>query len=414
MKGTVMRPSFYDAFSCVGGECRNNCCTVDWGILVTKEEFRKLRNMVKSEELQEVFRSCFIPTDKKETVKFNQCANYYITNQGGTGECPFLNEARLCKLYTECRPENMPRTCRVFPRFGNTFLGVQMATLSTGCEEVVRLLLAEKDGIRMTDSPREIVADLPFASGKQFIVNNRPIADYYGDLLVLIMGILQNRDYTFPERMLCLGIACQYIDKLEKRDELEKIPATVDDFLLQMEEEGSLHLHEQIKNMKKNRTLRILTVSKIVFQAKNSLSDWGDKMVEGLQMTKQQTGEKKYFLTCDEAILEEKEKAFLAFLQDKEHLFENLILNCVLVEGFPFGHQLGIWENYCLFALIYDCFYVLLMSIVKQNTTEEELIDAIVVLSRAILHSNKQKEHMEKFLHEQEWETLAHMAYMVL
>ena len=42
MKDIVLQPTFYDKFSCLGSDCKNNCCT-DWTIYFTKDEFRNIK-----------------------------------------------------------------------------------------------------------------------------------------------------------------------------------------------------------------------------------------------------------------------------------------------------------------------------------------------------------------------------------
>ena len=53
-KINVIKPSYYDTFQCIGGTCRQSCCS-NWNITLSKEEFKKTKKALKSDMIKEIF-----------------------------------------------------------------------------------------------------------------------------------------------------------------------------------------------------------------------------------------------------------------------------------------------------------------------------------------------------------------------
>ena len=138
MKDIVLQPTFYDKFSCLGSDCKNNCCT-DWTIYFTKDEFRNIKRKMHSEEFKNIFQDAF----EFKKGENDRCTIKFDENK----KCKFLDENRLCKIYQEVGPENMSWVCQIYPRIGIHYLDNYEIFLSVSCEEVINLLLEEKDGI---------------------------------------------------------------------------------------------------------------------------------------------------------------------------------------------------------------------------------------------------------------------------
>ena len=62
-KINVIKPSYYDTFQCIGGTCRQSCCS-NWNITLSKEEFKKTKKALKSDMIKEIFSDAFVPTSE--------------------------------------------------------------------------------------------------------------------------------------------------------------------------------------------------------------------------------------------------------------------------------------------------------------------------------------------------------------
>jgi lysine-N-methylase len=207
MKHIVLQPSFYDKFECIGSDCKYNCCR-EWIIGVTKQELKNMKRKIHTEEFREIFEDAF------EKFSFNIFD--YIIKFDENKRCKFLDENGLCKIYQEMGPENMSLVCQIFPRTMTYYMGKYESFLDISCEEVIRLLLQEKDGIKLEVIERE-VTDAEKNSATRIdaqVTRVNPILHYWTDFKILILGVLQNREYNFGERIVVLGMAIKKADEM--------------------------------------------------------------------------------------------------------------------------------------------------------------------------------------------------------
>ena len=136
-KDVVLQPSFYDDFACIGGACQNDCCH-GWNIDFTKEEFKNVKKKIHTDAFKEVFQDAFKFEKGICRIKLDE-----------KGNCKFLNEDGLCKMYIEVGHDNMSVTCKIFPRMLTKYIDGYERFLSIACEKVVDLLLEQSDGIEL-------------------------------------------------------------------------------------------------------------------------------------------------------------------------------------------------------------------------------------------------------------------------
>jgi len=135
-----VRPSFYDRFSCIGADCKHNCC-IGWEIDVD-DDTAALYDSVGGELGKEL-------SEK-------------ITKEGGRhfclqpdGRCPFLNGQNLCRIILALGEDALCDICALHPRFYNSFPGREESGLGLCCEEAVRLLLSAPEGFCLIEDQDE-------------------------------------------------------------------------------------------------------------------------------------------------------------------------------------------------------------------------------------------------------------------
>ena len=129
-----IQPKYIDNFTCLGGSCPETCCA-GWSVDWSAEEVRRLCGRLRDAE------SCFDKRGGRYAVKMNT-----------QGECPFLNDERLCSVQKALGEEYLSFTCREYPRIsrqcGNSFIRV----CKTSCVRVVSMLCKGAD-ITLTKCP---------------------------------------------------------------------------------------------------------------------------------------------------------------------------------------------------------------------------------------------------------------------
>ena len=417
MKELVLQPSFYKDFECIGGKCINSCCHYKWSIDFTKEEFKNVKRKIHTEEFRKIFDDAFVY--HKETgnflIKFDEDNN-----------CKFLDEDGLCNMYKEVGHENMNLVCKIFPRHGLHYMKEYEYYLSPACEEVVRILTEEKNGIKLEYVERELTGaekqTAEFFTAATADV--RPILYYYNDFKKLLFGVLQNRDYDFGERMVVLGIALKKIDEMEKNGQADDLPQYIESFITDFNNEKNKDIYNKLfEKVNRNGQKRAIQVLSYFFNIDDKKLQ--EKVIEKIDykatidFREENAGEKIFKPEKDmefhtkkyaEAMAEFKE-----FLKGKEYWIENVMLEGFLYSRMPFFMiKKDIWSNYMAMAMIYSIFLFYLTCLLEKDSTKEDFMDYVSKIARWTFHNGPFMEKMEGRLEQTESNTLAHMAVLVL
>lgn len=427
-KINVIKPSYYDTFQCIGGTCRQSCCS-NWNITLSKEEFKKTKKALKSDMIKEIFSDAFVPTSGNSLQK----TNTYKMKLKENGDCPFLDEQRLCWIYKDCGPEIMSKTCRIFPRFNMLYDRTRLdCSLTLGCEEVVRLLLEEKEGFLLQTEEKDISFEelSDYENMPSLLFVKKPILKEYYTIRGLVLGILQNREYDMGERMILLGIALQKVHNMEKEEKLEEIPQYINNFLQNMNKIQNKNVYQQffenIQGHSRLRALNTLTKYYSIWNLNQLRKDIrtniltridADMKFQASQQQKKEDQEvifDKVKYHFDGEKYAEAEEYFKNWTNKNPHVLENIIVSLAWQKKIPFAYGKDIWKNYCAFAVMYSIFRFNLAMFITKDTTEEEIIDCIVTTARSILHNDENTKKLEDELEDNESNTLAHMAMLVL
>ena len=125
----ILKPVFYDAFSCVGSDCLFTCCG-GWCISVDDKTLKNYRKMGGE-----------IARFARHGVSYNQNSHKNeVKLKKDRGYCPMLNQDQLCTVVLEKGTEALCDTCRVYPRGNVRSFDTEELYLSMGCPYVVQLL----------------------------------------------------------------------------------------------------------------------------------------------------------------------------------------------------------------------------------------------------------------------------------
>lgn len=136
----VNEPQFAAEFKCVGNQCIDHCCQ-GWDIVLDKNSVNKylkspsieIRNIA-SESIEMVKKS----HQMWAKIKFAE-----------SNVCGFMDEHKLCKVYTAMGPSALSSTCTIYPRGNKTYKNEINKSLSLSCPEATRLLLTSNDAMQM-------------------------------------------------------------------------------------------------------------------------------------------------------------------------------------------------------------------------------------------------------------------------
>lgn len=201
------------SFQCLGGACIASCCRANWRIEFSKNDYRTIQKLRLSPRLYAIRRNAF------QRLKAGGWA-YAAFALDENGACKFLDEDGLCALHKEQGARALPDVCRQFPRYQNRIGDVLEYGVRLQCEGMIRILLKEEE--RLSLVPKKTDEPCP---GYYWITEaetgSSPFFPFYRQMKALGFKILQNRFYTFQERLLYLGIVLQALIRLEQKGEAE-------------------------------------------------------------------------------------------------------------------------------------------------------------------------------------------------
>ncbi|WP_186371811.1 flagellin lysine-N-methylase [Yersinia aleksiciae] len=136
----IIQPEFVERFSCVGSACRDHCCN-GWDINIDKNTYRKYKN-----SQNQNIRSIAV---KNITVTRKSLNNWAKIRLKDDGNCPYLDEARLCEVHKRLGGEALSHTCSTYPRSSHQYKIEKFNTLTLSCPEVTRLVLLDPNAFNM-------------------------------------------------------------------------------------------------------------------------------------------------------------------------------------------------------------------------------------------------------------------------
>lgn len=144
MKITV--PDYYRDFKCIAGACEDTCCA-GWEVDVDEDSFRRYKRAAGS--IGNRLRAVMIPKEDGWGCSFRLTPDK---------RCPFLNESKLCDIYTELGEEALCETCTNFPRFVHDYGAVREIGTAPSCFTAAQLMVKKRSETTLeTDEDFSIV-----------------------------------------------------------------------------------------------------------------------------------------------------------------------------------------------------------------------------------------------------------------
>ncbi|WP_315852221.1 flagellin lysine-N-methylase [Yersinia frederiksenii] len=128
----MIQPDFVKKFSCVGSACRDHCCN-GWDISIDKNTYRKYKN-----SQNQTIRNIAI---KNVSVTRTNTVDWAKIRLKEDGNCPYLDEARLCEVHKRLGSAALSQTCSTYSRSHHQYQTETFDTLTLSCPEVTRLVL---------------------------------------------------------------------------------------------------------------------------------------------------------------------------------------------------------------------------------------------------------------------------------
>lgn len=345
----------------------------------------------------------------RERTHDNLYAEFCVTSEG---RCAFHTKEGLCRLQLVCGEDTLPNVCRTYPRKSSYTSAAKEYCLSPSCEGVLQQLWDLPDGIEFVEDalPKQEWRDITFAAGENLYGSFAPIR-------ALCVDILQNRAIPLTQRMLCLGLVLQRLQREDWRtfdteswaEQMAALAGTEEFAALTGKSEG-------------NQTLYIAQNMKILNSISANKKGWPHELLQSLEgenklsLKQTETGFRADRLTMEYApkAYEAALARFQAAFSDREYFFENLMVAVVLYLDFPhLTNKEALWKGYVSLCGLYSFYRFVSVLGCKDEPAKERLFHYIVMASRATLHNQKRLNSFQEELFQNDSSTLAHMAILL-
>lgn len=384
----VLQPDYYRKFHCIGGDCEDSCCCANWRVDIDRATWLRYQ-ACESETLRPMFRD-FVQLEPMHNLR---SAERYANIKFAPNQCcPFLNEAGLCAIHGELGPEALSDTCALYPRAANLFGRQREYGLSVSCPEAARVVLLHPEPTAL------VMGEADAALGRRGVVTFRVACPQKDEPVLnmlrgLIVRILQWRDVSLGARMMLVGSFLHEVGRVRS----ERRARNAADVLPALETYAALfadpdYVEAEFGQMPGDlpRKLQCTTGFLADFlnganpRFKECLTAFAEGLLGG--QADGAPGSMGALMAHYERIYDD---YYLPYFRDKGYIYENYLVNEVLLNLFPFvrGTPLELYR-----AMVFNLSIIQVMLVgmagYYKGLTDERVIQFIQSFARRSSHND--------------------------
>lgn len=396
-KTTVIRPRYADAFRCIGPACEDTCCQ-GWSVFIDKNTYAKYQAIPDGP----------LRTIVEQRLECTGSANNFEYAKVKLDEdraCPFLAEDRLCAIQKEHGEGHLSLTCSQYPRATKSVDGVEERTLLLSCPEAARLVLLDRQLVRLRGKARS--ADTRYAD---FLLNSNtasppatnPMA-YFRSIRNFAVVLLLDRSYPLWQRVLLLNIFCKRMETLASRQEWNRIPALLSEHA-RMVAIGGLRM--ALDGIPVQTPLQLGIVMTLI-ESRGSSDARNRRFAECIEDFAHGIGYQPGRTAVDLAqnYIEAHDRYYEPWMAKHEFMLENYLLNYVFGHLFPFGKSgpeqgLHPYRESQLLCFQYGLIKGLLVGMAghyRSSFSPDHAVKLIQSFSKAVEHNAGLLQRIERF-----------------
>ena len=381
----VIKFAYYDEFRCIGAECMDSCCK-NWGITLTKREYLNYKKMDCSPELGSIIDIAFKRLREDDL-------RYAAMKLKENGDCPFLGDDSLCKIQKEKGAEALSVICNYFPR-QNTRVGNEAYIYSNNitCSHVVELMINHPEGLALVEG--DYKGDNSWIEKNMFsgnvIMPNWEGYPYFWVIKNAQLDILQNRNFTIPERMLILGFFAQKADEYIKENKGEKINGIAN---MLLDNEVCKKISDSLKAPQSEESAATKSVS-ILLKMKNTaqsisfsnpkISEYFEQIAKSIDLKTELSENNDLSFFFDRQKYSESLSIYHEIENNRPYIIENLLVNLAFTDD----PQQGIWANFFALAVFYNTLKLCIPAFLKADWNDRDLALAITYATKIVLNTH--------------------------
>ncbi|MBR2519087.1 MAG: flagellin lysine-N-methylase [Selenomonadaceae bacterium] len=371
-KYLYFQPRYVEKFKCDGSKCNARCCR-GWNVFIDEKTYEQYSQIKPESESAEILSHMTFNDERKE----------HLVKMHDNGDCPFLNEKKLCRLQLKYGEEFLSVTCSTFPRRSLNFGKFFERSLGLTCPVAAEMILFNEEPMQFEFvKVSEKVHSNGCKIGIAPVNTTEGFAEHMLEIQIAMISILQERTLTIDQRLIVLGFFLDKFDEIitnknsessDKFDALKKLIAAY---------ESKKFLAEQVPHM----------LATIQFDAKKFV-ELLLELLETLYGGTKLGSDRKFLVMVAKTLgivpdahgqvsavaiaenyvrLADKLKDFFA---RRSSFLENYLVNELFLNCYPWRHEKSIAKNFGVFVASYKIFELLMFAAEQQNfKTKEDLL----------------------------------------
>ncbi|MGB7546732.1 MAG: flagellin lysine-N-methylase [Terracidiphilus sp.] len=347
----LVRPLYSERFKCIGPACEDSCCQ-GWSVHVDRKAFEKyqalpesplrslidvhiLRNAPAGDEAGNAAAPASENGDANggaNTTVQSSAPPFATIQMPPSLACPFHTAESLCRIQAEQGEGYLCYTCATYPRRQHTIDRLEDKTLTLSCPEAARLVLLNPNLLASSMPGHQVLTWDDRAQGAS------ALRFYFWPIREFSIGLLRNRAYPLWQRLFLLGTFARRLQAIVGGEVERGFPAVLRDFSAAV---ASGTLRAAMEKIPADPHLQLDMVLRLVNLRLQHVR-LSARLVESLHAFAQGIGIQPGATMGDQAAryAEACRNHYTPFFSRHPHILENLLINAVIGELFPFGKNL--------------------------------------------------------------------------
>ena len=209
--GYMISEYFKETFQCIADKCEHSCC-IGWEIDIDEDSYDYYMGI----------EGAFGERLKEQTVTEDGEHSFVLRKNGW---CPFLDQNKLCDIYSELGEEALCEVCTEYPRFVVEYGDVREKSLSVSCEEVGRIIFSDEGKMSYEDIelPDLGIEDEFYEDEEEepFEEDMEEFCSHLEEYRTQAVAILQNREKSIDDRIREYLKFCEKLQNVVENPEEE-------------------------------------------------------------------------------------------------------------------------------------------------------------------------------------------------
>jgi lysine-N-methylase len=378
----ITTPEFYKNFKCIGSECENHCCH-HWNITVDRETYQQYK--------------------KHGDIKIRQVANKQTKSCGqhgidyrqiklqSNGDCPFLDEDKLCYIHKNHGEDLLPATCKIYPREDKLIDGRLYNSLSISCPEAARKILLDPSAMNIKHTPVLKNTDLPkFAS--KLILPDSQLQKQFKQAAYNCLSA-ENCD-TVEGRLFNLGFLFRLTSqRINANQSIETLLSGFDDLII------SGDLNQQYQDTLPAQKAQEFVLQKLLqevgFGAGNAVFFQYKKQALDQLIQSDSFNKDTEQINLTDYYVKHCQQGYETLVDEHGHAFINLMLHWVYSTPFSLTDNKAFFDQFAFFTLKF--FYIRTLCGILRTGMDNPSSDKNEALLVGIVHSISRKADHDRY-----------------